>query len=103
MNKTRIIAHRCGPVSHSEQTVESAKEALGLGADMIELDVRLTCDGALAISHDENLSRVFGTDARVGDLTKEEFLALRHKCGAEYRAHLFGDFIEAGIAPNRKR
>jgi glycerophosphoryl diester phosphodiesterase len=49
---TAVFAHRgCteGPV---ENTIEAFAEARRLGADGVELDVRLTADGALAIHHD---------------------------------------------------
>ena len=45
------IAHRSGPVSYPEQTVASAIEALSFGADIIEIDLRLTSDGELAVTH----------------------------------------------------
>ena len=41
-----------------ENTVEAFREAARLGADMVELDVRRTADGALVVHH----------DARVADL-----------------------------------
>ena len=35
-----IIAHRCGPGRFPEQSLASARHALALGADLVEMDVR---------------------------------------------------------------
>ena len=73
-----IIAHRCGPGRFPEQSLASARHALALGADLVEMDVRYTRDGAPVICHDENALRVFGVDRRCGEMSLEEFRALRH-------------------------
>jgi len=99
LKNIRIIAHRSGPKSYPEQTVASAKEALALGADLIEIDVRLTSDGKIAITHDESLERVFGVKAKVWELKSEEFKAIRHKNDPEYSSHMLSDYLESGIAP----
>ena len=95
----RIIAHRSGPITFPGQTIQSAKEALSLGADMIELDVRLTKDGKVAISHDHNVGGFFNKDVCVDELTATEFLALRHKKHPEYGSHLFEDYLRCGVFP----
>jgi glycerophosphoryl diester phosphodiesterase len=61
---TAIFAHRgChGVPAPRENTISAFTEARRLGADGVELDVRATADGALAIHHDR---RVPG----VGDVT----------------------------------
>jgi glycerophosphoryl diester phosphodiesterase len=49
---TAIFAHRGCTVGYVENTLDAFAEAKRLGADGVELDVRLTADGALAIHHD---------------------------------------------------
>ncbi len=93
------IAHRSGPGAFPEQTIAAAREALRLGADLIEVDVRFTKDEQIAISHDKNLSRVFGVDKTVSNMTAEEFLSLRHKKNREFPAHLLTDYMGCGIEP----
>ena len=95
----KLIAHRSGPVSFPEQTIQSAREALSLGADMVEIDVRQTSDGVIAISHDLNVSRVFGTDDEVCRMTGEKFLALRHAKDASFGSHLLEDYLRCGVKP----
>src|SRR6202044_3720217 len=50
---TAVFAHGgCTEGGLGENTVEAFAEARRLGADGVELDVRLTKDGALAVHHD---------------------------------------------------
>ena len=52
-----------------ENTVEAFVEAKRLGADGVELDVRLTADGALAVHHDAEIAGVgVVADLAVSDL-----------------------------------
>ena len=94
-----IIAHRSGPVSYPEQTILSAQEALSLGADVVEIDVRLTADKKLAITHDQNLKRIFGVEKNIDGITADEFKTLRHQSNAAFCAHMFEDFMKCGVAP----
>lgn len=52
---TAVIAHRGASKTHPENTVEAFEEAVRLGADWVELDVRRTSDAKLAIHHDPTL------------------------------------------------
>ena len=49
---TAVFAHRGRTEGFSENTLQAFAEAKRLGADGVELDVRLTADGALAVHHD---------------------------------------------------
>jgi glycerophosphoryl diester phosphodiesterase len=51
-HRPAVIAHRGVHTQASENTMEAFELALAAGADMIELDVRRTGDGQLAILHD---------------------------------------------------
>jgi glycerophosphoryl diester phosphodiesterase len=52
---TAVFAHRGCSEGFTENTVEAFAEARRLGADGVELDVRLTADGALAVHHDAEI------------------------------------------------
>lgn len=52
-----VIAHRGNSARAPENTMTAFRMAADAGADMIELDVRLTLDGALAVIHDRRLER----------------------------------------------
>ena len=62
------IAHRGEPVGHRENTLPAFAAAVALGADMVEIDLRRTRDGAIVVLHDQTLERLWGLDASVGDV-----------------------------------
>jgi len=66
------IAHRGDPIGHRENTLPAFAAALAQGADMLELDLRRTRDGAIVVLHDQSLLRLWGLDASVGDLDLAE-------------------------------
>jgi glycerophosphoryl diester phosphodiesterase len=52
-----VIAHRGNSAHAPEDTLESLRQGLALGADGIEFDVRLSADGVPVIIHDPTLER----------------------------------------------
>lgn len=70
------IAHRGASAHAQENSVESVKKAAELGADMVEVDIRLTADNIPVIAHDPNLKRVFGVEGMVEEMTAEQLRAL---------------------------
>ena len=58
---TRLAAHRGGAALWPENSLLAFRQALALDCDLVELDVHLTSDGALAVIHDPTLDRT--TDA----------------------------------------
>ena len=66
------IAHRGDPVRHRENTMESVAAAIDAGAGMVEIDVRVTRDGALAILHDAELTRLWNVRHRLAELDLAE-------------------------------
>jgi glycerophosphoryl diester phosphodiesterase len=50
-----VIGHRGASAAHPENTLAAFRGAIDQGADGVELDVRRTADGALALCHDEVL------------------------------------------------
>ena len=67
-----IIAHRGASAVAPENTLVAFREAIAVGSDGIEFDVRLTRDGVPAIIHDNTLRRTAGLPNRVADLTWRE-------------------------------
>jgi len=50
-----------------ENTIDAFRNSASLGADMLELDVWMTSDGVVVVSHDNNLLRVTGKDVNITD------------------------------------
>ncbi len=69
---TIAIAHRGDPIAARENTLAAFDAAVREGADMVELDLHRTRDGAIAVVHDPTLSRLWGTDRAVADLDRAE-------------------------------
>ena len=64
-----ICAHRGASDSHPENTIAAFREAIRLGAHMIELDVTLSSDGKLVLMHDHTVDRTTDGNGRVEELT----------------------------------
>lgn len=61
-----VIAHRGLPAAtRPENTTGAVRAAFDRGADGVEVDVRLTADGALCLSHDPTLARLAGSPLAV--------------------------------------
>ncbi|MBT9187601.1 glycerophosphodiester phosphodiesterase [Zobellia russellii] len=76
MPKRGICAHRGASELHPENTISAFKEAVRLGAQMIEFDVRMTIDNKLIIMHDATVDRTTDGSGSVEDLTWNEIKQL---------------------------
>lgn len=74
--KRGLCAHRGCLNTHPENTLPAFREAIRLGAQMIEFDVQLTKDGAMVIMHDETVDRTTNGSGKVSDLTLAELRRL---------------------------
>jgi glycerophosphoryl diester phosphodiesterase len=54
---TRYVAHRGGASRWPENSLTAFRNAMALGAKILELDVHLTADGTVAVIHDPTLER----------------------------------------------
>ncbi|HEU4932855.1 MAG TPA: glycerophosphodiester phosphodiesterase family protein, partial [Pyrinomonadaceae bacterium] len=72
MNTPLIIGHRGASAVAPENTMAAFREAIAVGADGIEFDVRLTRDGVPVVIHDRDLRRTGGLPHRVADLNSSE-------------------------------
>jgi glycerophosphoryl diester phosphodiesterase len=89
-----VLGHRGARREIVENTIESFARALDLGADGVELDVRLAEGGEVIVLHDRTLERVTSDrDARsVESLTLRELRAVELDGG--YRVPLLGEVID---------
>jgi glycerophosphoryl diester phosphodiesterase len=72
MTKPLIIGHRGASAVAPENTMAAFREAIAVGADGIEFDVRLTRDGVPVVIHDATLRRTGRLPHRIADLTWAE-------------------------------
>jgi glycerophosphoryl diester phosphodiesterase len=95
-----IVAHRCGTHEGlAENSVAAASRSRELGADFIELDIRLSRDGVPAVVHDASFARLCGVDRRVAECTAAEIARLRYREHPDAGPAPFSAFTAAGIAP----
>ncbi|MFB7655711.1 MULTISPECIES: glycerophosphodiester phosphodiesterase [unclassified Streptomyces] len=76
LRKLTAVAHRGDPYRHRENTLDSLRSALDLGADAVETDVRLTRDGVPVLLHDETLKRLWEHERPLRSLSAEEVRGL---------------------------
>ncbi len=57
-----LYAHRGASAECPENTLCSFRRAIEIGADALELDVHLTADGHVVVSHDPSAARMCGVD-----------------------------------------
>ena len=78
------VAHRGASAHAPENTLAAVRAAVARGADLVELDVQRSRDGALVLLHDESLARTTNVEQvypgrapwRVADLTYDELARL---------------------------
>ncbi|KUM67772.1 glycerophosphodiester phosphodiesterase [Streptomyces sp. ISL-22] len=76
MQNVTAVAHRGDPYRVRENTLDSLRSALRLGADALEIDVRLTRDGVPVLLHDETLKRLWEQDRPLLALSAAEVRGL---------------------------
>lgn len=83
-HRTLTIAHRGASAHAPENTIAAVRRAVLDGADLVEVDVQRSRDGALVLMHDTTLHRTTDAQARfpgrspwrVGDFTSDELRTL---------------------------
>jgi len=67
-----ICAHRGAMGTHPQNTLAAFREAIRLGAQMVEFDARKSRDDELVLYHDLTLARFTGREERPEELTLAE-------------------------------
>lgn len=86
-----VGAHRGGARHRPENTLAAFREALRLGAHMLELDLRLSADGAIVVMHDARVNRTTDGRGAVADLTLAELRRL--DAGSRFSARFAGERV----------
>ncbi len=90
-----VISHRGNHVKVPENTIAAIQEAIRVGADYVEIDLRTTKDGQLVLSHDATVDRMTDWKGKVRDLTFEEIEKLKvgKNEGSVYRVPTFREVL----------
>jgi glycerophosphoryl diester phosphodiesterase len=71
-----VVAHRGASSTRPENTLSSFEEAIRLGAQIVEFDVRLSRDAVPVVIHDHAVDRTTDGSGFVHELTSEEISSL---------------------------
>lgn len=77
----RCFSHRGGRMEHDENTMEAFQASLDAGYHGFEVDLRMTADGELVVTHDSTLERTTNGKGIVEKTTAAELRKLRTKKG----------------------
>jgi glycerophosphoryl diester phosphodiesterase len=72
-----IAAHRAGHLKAPENSLAAVEEAVEAGADLIEIDVKVSADGVPFLMHDQTVARTTGGAGAAESLTYAQVRALR--------------------------
>ncbi len=76
-----VVAHR-GDWRHApENSLQAIQNSIDMGADMVEIDVRLTKDSVFVLMHDDTIDRTTNGTGRVDQLTWSELQDLKLRDG----------------------
>ena len=78
--KTLIVAHKGSCENAPENSIRSINAAVSNGADIIEIDVRVTADDVLVLMEDETVERTcygYGENIVVSEMTYDELSSLK--------------------------
>lgn len=77
-----VAVHRGDWRNYPENSIPAIESIIRMGADIMELDLKLTKDSVLVLSHDKTIDRCLTGKGKVSDYTLAELKAMRLK-----RAH----------------
>ena len=76
-----VAAHRGDWRNYTENSLEGIENAVRMGADIVEIDLRRTADGELVLMHDPKVDRTTTGKGLVSDFTLDELRKLRLRNG----------------------
>lgn len=77
-----VISHRGDWRNYPENSIPAIESIIRMGADMMELDVKMTKDSVLVLCHDQTINRTTNGKGLIKDMTYDSLMTFRLK-----RAH----------------
>lgn len=78
-----IAAHRAGHLRAPENSLAAIDEAIAEGADIVEIDIKVSADGVPFLMHDQTVTRTTGGEGDAERLTYAQVRQLTLKGGQE--------------------
>ena len=76
-----VVSHRGDWRNYPENSIPAIESVIRMGVDLMELDVKMTRDSVLVLSHDWTLDRTTTGSGNISDYTYEQLLAFDLKRG----------------------
>jgi len=85
-----VVAHRGDWRNNPENSIRSIQDAIEMGVDMVEIDLKRTKDGVLILMHDQTIDRTTSGHGKPEDYTWAELqkLTLRNEHGGPTRQRI---------------
>ena len=77
-----VISHRGDWRNYPENSIPAIESVIRMGADIVEIDLKMTKDSVLVLSHDRTVNRCMNGSGRIDEFTLAELKEMRLK-----RAH----------------
>lgn len=97
-----VAAHRAAHNKYPENSLPAIQQAIDLGVDIIELDVKVTRDGVPVLMHDRTIDRTTTGSGKVEEYTLAELRALRLIHEGDTTDQLIPTFREAALLSKNK-
>ena len=96
-NKCVVIAHRGNHTHAPENTLKSIRDAIDVGADYVEIDLRTTQDGQMILMHDETVDKMTNLKGKVKELPWSTLkkAQVSDKTNPDFGIHTIPTFSEA--------
>lgn len=83
-----VVCHRGDWRNYPENSIPAIESVIKMGADMVEIDIQLTKDSVLVLSHDRTIDRCTTGKGNINDLTYEEIQKYYLKTAHNVRSSL---------------
>lgn len=81
--RVMVAAHRGGHLRAPENSLGAIEEAVRAGADIVEIDIKVSSDGVPYLMHDQTVTRTTGGQGDAEALAYDQIRRLRLEGGAE--------------------
>jgi glycerophosphoryl diester phosphodiesterase len=97
LDQQPVVGHRGNAMHAPENTLESFDQAVALGVDALEFDIRLTADGHVVVHHDPSVERTTSGGGLVASLALDAVRALDAGCRFSRDGGATFPFRERGV------
>lgn len=80
----KYISHRGLSTNAQEHSTQAILNAISAGFDAIEVDVRLTADNHLVLSHDQNLGRLYDSNLKIDSTSFDKLSQTVKESGGDF-------------------